>query len=660
MRGADGVMSTRTVESLAGGEAFLRKQLLERDLLYERAPVGMALLDGDLNYLRVNEILATWHGIAPEEFLGRPLQGIISGWHKEVAAKFLHALRAGEPVLNIELTLLCAIPPFAARHFMAHLFPLHSSCEESLAAGLVLVDITEKKRADEALRASEARYRDIVEHSVYGVCTVNLAGRPTTANAAMMRILGCTSREELEEMNFLRDIFRYSDQQAQLFAECRKEGKVQNAEAEWKRRDGGNVVMRLHLRQITGALNCEEVEILAEDVTELRALERQLQQAQKFEAIGQLAGGIAHDFNNVIGAILGWAELGFEQNRGNPQTAERFTRIKEQGDRAAGLTRELLAFARRQVLQPRAMDLNNVVNGLMTFLDRVIGKDVALEVRTLPLDAIKADPTQVEQVLMNLCINARDAMPCGGRLLIETGMVGVDSSYTRFYPGVAAGRYAVLSVSDTGMGMDSATLERIFEPFFTTKEKGKGTGLGLATVYGIMKQHGGFLHVYSEPGQGSMFRVYFQALPGGIAETKIPAPNVGEMRGTETVLLAEDHESIREMARQTLASLGYRVLCAGDGEEALRLCEQAQPDIAVLDVVMPKLGGLTTAEQLLNHFPGLPLIFTSGYSHDHDVRTAELPQAAYLQKPYSPTHLGRRVRDVLDERRKATGGGDIA
>jgi two-component system cell cycle sensor histidine kinase/response regulator CckA len=335
---------------------------------------------------------------------------------------------------------------------------------------------------------------------------------------------------------------------------------------------------------------------------------------------------------------------------------ERFMRIKEQGERAAGLTRELLAFARRQVLQPRAMDLNAVVSGLMTFLDRVIGKDVALEVRTLPLDAIKADITQVEQVLMNLCINARDAMPSGGRLLIETGMVGVDSSYARFYPGVAPGRYAVLSVSDTGMGMDAATLERIFEPFFTTKEKGKGTGLGLATVYGIVKQHGGFLHVYSEPGQGSLFRVYFQALPGGAVETKVPAPNVGEMRGTETVLIAEDHESIREMARQTLASLGYRVLCAADGEEALRLCEQTKPDIAVLDVVMPKLGGLTAAQQLINHFPGLPLIFTSGYSHDHDVRTADLPLASYLQKPYSPTHLGRRVRDVLDGSQKKNGG----
>jgi CheY-like chemotaxis protein len=342
--------------------------------------------------------------------------------------------------------------------------------------------------------------------------------------------------------------------------------------------------------------------------------------------------------------------LGLEQNRENPKTAERFARIREQGERAAALTRELLAFARRQVLQPRAMDLNTVISGLVTFLDRVIGKDIALEVHNSSLDAIKADPTQVEQVLMNLCINARDAMPNGGRLLIESGMVEVDESYTRFYPGVTAGRYAALSVSDSGSGMDAKTLERIFEPFFTTKESGKGTGLGLSTVYGVVKQHGGFLHVYSELGHGSLFRIYFPAMPGSVAENNTPvaAPSVGEMRGTETVLVADDHESIREMARQTLSSLGYRVLCAADGEEALLLCEKNSPQIAVLDVVMPRLGGTAAAEKLLEKFPGLQVIFASGYSRDRDERTARLPAASYLQKPYSPTALGRLVREVLD------------
>src|SRR6267378_3440645 len=294
-------------------------------------------------------------------------------------------------------------------------------------------------------------------------------------------------------------------------ASCRECGKVKGVETEWRRRDGGIVAVRLH-------------------VTELRAMERQLRQAQKFEAIGQLAGGVAHDFNNVISAILGWAELGLEQNRANPQVSERFSRSREQAERAAALTRELLAFARRQVLQPQAVDVNAITSGLVSFLDKVIARDIELKVITAPVDAVKADPTQLEQVLMNLCLNARDAIPDGGRLLIETEMVELDDSYCRFYPYVTPGRYAVLSVSDTGMGMDSETRERIFEPFFTTKERSKGTGMGLATAYGIVKQHSGFIHVYSEPGQGSLFRVYLPAHEGMPVEgssAKASAPLLG-------------------------------------------------------------------------------------------------------------------------------------
>jgi two-component system, cell cycle sensor histidine kinase and response regulator CckA len=383
-------------------------------------------------------------------------------------------------------------------------------------------------------------------------------------------------------------------------------------------------------------------------------MERRLRQAQKFEAIGQLAGGIAHDFNNVVGAILGWAELGLEQNRNNPQVADRFARIREQGERAAALTRELLTFARRQVLQPQIVDVNAITGGLVSFLDKVIARDIELKVITSPVDAVKADPTQLEQVLMNLCLNARDAMPNGGRLLIETEMVELDDSYCRFYPYVKPGRYTVLSVSDTGIGMDSETRERIFEPFFTTKERGKGTGMGLATAYGIVKQHGGFIHVYSEPGQGSLFRVYLpahQGTPAGGTPPKTPAPPHVEMRGSETILIAEDHESIREMARQTLLNLGYRVLSARDGEEALRLCENEAPALAILDVIMPKLGGPAAASKLTALFAGLPILFTSGYSEDSENVSPGIAEARYLQRPYSPTTLGRVVREILDQAR---------
>jgi CheY-like chemotaxis protein len=285
-------------------------------------------------------------------------------------------------------------------------------------------------------------------------------------------------------------------------------------------------------------------------------------------------------------------------------------------------------------------------------LEKVIPKDINLKVTTAALDTVKADPTQIEQVLMNLCLNARDAMPSGGRLHIETEMVELDDAYCRFYPHVTAGPYAVLSISDTGIGMDTETRERMFEPFFTTKGPGKGTGMGLATVYGIVKQHGGFLHVYSEPGQGTLFRVYFPATDTAdtdSATAHAPMLSLARIHGTETILIAEDHESIREMARQTLLSFGYRVLSACDGEEALKLCENETPMLAILDVVMPKLGGPATAAKLAERFADLPVLFTSGYSQDSDGVAATTASARYLQKPYSPTTLGRIVREILDQ-----------
>jgi two-component system, cell cycle sensor histidine kinase and response regulator CckA len=510
----------------------------------------------------------------------------------------------------------------------------------------------EAATAVEALRLSEVRNRDLVENSVYGICRVSGEGQILDANPAFLRILGCNSAVDLRNFGKIRDAFRFPEQHAQLFTSCRQEGRLHGVETEWRRLDGGIVAVRLTLRLVRLTESQGEIEIIAEDVTELRAMERQLRQAQKFEAIGQLAGGIAHDFNNVVGAILGWAELGFDQNQNNPQNTDRFMRIREQAERAAALTRELLAFARRQVLQPRAVDLNNVASGLISFLDKVLDKDIELKVLTAPLDPVKADPTQIEQVLMNLCINARDAMPDGGRLVIETEMVELDDSYCRFYPGITPGRYAVLSVSDTGIGMDSETRERIFEPFFTTKELGKGTGMGLATVYGIIKQHEGFIHVYSEPGQGSLFRIYLPVMTEEISETGTLAaavPSLADIRGSETILIAEDHESIREMARQALMGLGYRVLCAADGEEALQLCQGEVPSLAVLDVVMPKMGGITTSAKLAERFPGLPVLFTSGYSREPANNGSGEPLKRYLQKPYSPTALGRVVREILNE-----------
>jgi two-component system cell cycle sensor histidine kinase/response regulator CckA len=497
-----------------------------------------------------------------------------------------------------------------------------------------------------ALEESEARAAELLEHSIYGVFRASLDGTFFSANPSFLEILACSSLDELKTINLVSDVFRYFEEFVPLLASCREHGLVHNVESEWRRKDGGLRSVRLSFRYLSLPGPADAIE----DVTELRLLERQLQQAQKFESIGQLAGGIAHDFNNVIGAILGWAELGFEECSTLPKIAERFSKIREQADRAASLTRELLAFARRQSLQSRAIDLNAVNRGLTSFLEKVISKDIEIKFNPGVLHPIKADPTQIEQVLMNLCLNARDAMPNGGRLLIETEMVPIDDSYCHFYPYFIPGLYAVLSVSDTGVGMEPEVRERIFEPFFTTKENGKGTGMGLATAYGIVKQHGGFIHVYSEPRHGTLFRVYLPAMEAAAAESSPldhDSPPTSPLHGSETILLAEDHDSIREMVRQSLVNYGYRVLSAEDGEQALRLCERETPDLAILDLVMPHLGGPATALRLRDRFPRLHVLFTSGYSESSAGALAQVPYSRYLQKPYSPTSLGRILREIL-------------
>jgi two-component system cell cycle sensor histidine kinase/response regulator CckA len=397
------------------------------------------------------------------------------------------------------------------------------------------------------------------------------------------------------------------------------------------------------------------VATVSRDMTERRGLEQQLQHAQKFEAFGQLAGGIAHDFNNVVGAILGWAELGEELAASSDPTLETyFKKIHFQCDRVTALIRQLLAFARRQILEPRSLSLNQTVHEVMNLLDKVIGKDIEIKTALAEdLSAVRADPTQIEQVLINLCINSRDAMPKGGRITIETRNAGFSEEDCRRTAGSQPGRFAELRVNDTGTGMDAATRERIFEPFFTTKGTGKGTGLGLATVYGIVKQHNGFIQVESEPGQGSTFRIF---LP--VNET----PTAGEFRpaifddlpvrgGTETILLADDHDGICEMAQSVLTAKGYHVLVAHDGEEAVEIftAHRDRISLVLLDVIMPRRSGpeVYAAIKALN--PGVSVVFAIGYSNETAV-LADLAErgVVVLRKPYSPSALCRRVREVLD------------
>ena len=518
---------------------------------------------------------------------------------------------------------------------------------------VVVLDLAqENARLRAALIESESRANDLIENAIYGVFRVHVDGSFLSANETLQKTLACSSFEEVRAFNLANDVFRYPETCAQLLSDCRANGLVRNAETEWRRRDGGFVAVRLNLRYIPGGQGPNCIEGIVEDVTEVRALERQLQQAQKFETIGQLAGGIAHDFNNVLGAVLGWAEIGYDQSRQHPQIAEYFAHIRQQAERAAALTRELLTFARRQALQPRPVQLNDIIANLMSFLDKVIGKDVEIKVVSGKLLPVKAEPAQIEQVLMNLCLNARDAMPDGGLLRLETEMISLDDSFCHFYPGVTAGTYVVLSVSDTGSGMAPEVRDRIFEPFFTTKEKGKGSGMGLATVYGVVRQHGGFIHVYSEVGQGTLFHVYLPVMENPVMETAADSRGENQakcLHGPETILLAEDHDSIRELVRQSLSRLGYQVLAAADGKQALHLAELQPPALAVLDVVMPHMGGAATAAELLRRMPGLPILFTSGFSENANHTVAQVPGSRYLQKPYSPTSLASTIREILDQ-----------
>jgi signal transduction histidine kinase len=393
----------------------------------------------------------------------------------------------------------------------------------------------------------------------------------------------------------------------------------------------------------------------AETRRQHQRLENQVHQLRRFEAIGRLAGGVAHDFNNMIGAIMGWADIGFGEAEAGSRTRDRFQKIRAQADRAAALTRQLLAFARRQVLQPRNTDLNEIAKEEINLLRNLIGERIEIQLELAgDLQVAWADPGQIEQVLMNLCLNARDAMPEGGRLLIETRNVEIGQDYHAVHAYAVPGCYVMLRVFDTGSGMDAKTLDHIFEPFFSTKELGKGTGLGLATVYGIVKQHKGFITVDSSPGKGTSFQVYLPIGEGTATQSldvQLAASPV--KRGRETILVAEDNDGLREAAREILESLGYTVILASDGEAAVRVFEQAGDtiDLLLLDVVMPKLNGSQAYAQMAAIKPHIPVIFTTGYATESALVAARAREnTLLLQKPYGAVHLAQKLREALDNK----------
>ncbi len=398
-----------------------------------------------------------------------------------------------------------------------------------------------------------------------------------------------------------------------------------------------------------------QIEIAERKLAEAKmgSLQEQLRQSQKMEAVGCLAGGIAHDFNNLLTVIHGHCEISLLQLQGNNPLREDIVEIKKAADRAANLTRQLLAFSRRQIMEMKVIDLNSRLRELEKMLRRVMGEDIELvTVLDDHLGKIKMDPGQMEQVVLNLAINARDAMPSGGTFILETTHVHLDEAYVRTHISVEPGHYVMLSVTDTGSGMSPQVKERLFEPFFTTKEKGKGTGLGLSTVYGIMKQSGGNIWVYSEPGHGTTFRIYMPRVDQEADSLSRREDTVSMLYGNETILLAEDEPSVRGLAARVLRNQGYKVLEAVDGGEALQIASRHKEriDLLLTDVVMPQIGGKELYDQLKSLRPHLKVLFTSGYTENAIVHQGELaPGVAFLQKPFSPIFLTHKVREILDQ-----------
>ena len=617
-------------------------------LLFESVPLPQWVFDRETwRILAVNQAAIEHYGYSRDEFLAMTIADVSPPEDvsrvREAIAKLDGAITEGDAWRHVKKDGTLIEVETSGHSFEFDGRPARIA---------IMHDVTERNRAANALRRSEEKYRRVVSEFPIGVTSATLEGRFTVVNPAFVEMLGYDSEDQLLELN-ARDLVANQEQWATLLVRFQEGSLVKREEIQLVRRDGTLIVTQFTGRLLTdGLTGAQHVEAAWEDVTTQRRIERQFQQAQKMEAIGQLAGGIAHDFNNLLTIIISSSDLLLADTRVHGAFRSDIESIRSAGQSAAGLTRQLLAFSRKQVLQPRVLQPNELVMSTTAMLKRLIGENIEL-MTVLAADAgsVKVDPGQLEQVIVNLAVNARDAMPNGGRLLIESKNVEFAEPLWENKALYPAGRYVALTVTDTGIGMDSETQARVFEPFFTTKEAGEGTGLGLATVYGIVRQSGGFISVYSEPGAGATFKIYFPRVDESAQALDPAAGDIEPLRGRETILVVEDSPTVRAIMRRVLSGLGYRVIEAHDGESAVALSSTHEGPIHMLltDVVMPRMGGRTVAERISKERPGIRVLFVSGYTDDAIVRHGVLePGVHYLEKPFTPDALAKKVRHVLD------------
>lgn len=609
---------------------------------------GIALMDENGMHVYANSAFARMLGFAgPEQIVGKPWRDVfqhqnVDRLEPEVRRSLARTQRWSSPLLlqrpdgskiSVDMTI----------NAMAN-------------GGTVCVcrDLSERDEAERARAEAEAKYRTLVEqvNAITYIAEIGIEGQWFYVSPQVEAILGYTQQEWLEKSKNWANIIHPDDLSTVLEAEMAStHGEPFQAEYRAKRKDGREVWLNDTGVVVQGSNSHPVMEGIIVDVTDRKLLETQLQQSRKMEAVGRLAGGIAHDFNNLLTIITGYTDLALSRSGVPLELRSDIERIENAAGRAAALVRQLLAFSRKQVLQPKTLDLNAIVVNMDKLLRRLIDDNIEMITRVEEtLGKVKADPAQIEQVIMNLVVNARDAMPKGGRLVLETYNVELDAKYAVDHVTVKPGQYVMLAVSDTGIGMDAETVAHIFEPFYTTKESGRGTGLGLSTVYGIVKQSGGYIWVYSEPGKGSTFKVYLPRVEGPLEERAPKRLPLSEERGTGTILLVEDEEAVRELVQNILTGRGYEVMVADSPWQAEEVAAQFPGEIHLLltDVVMPGQSGRELAAKISTRRPNIRVLYMSGYTENVVTSGGLLEDGlAFLQKPFSPAALLHKIREVL-------------
>ena len=630
-----------------------RKRAQQRIVtLLDSAPDAMVVANQDGRIVLVNSQTEKLFGYARAELLGQPVEVLVPErfWtkHRKHRSKYMEHTQLRPMGLGLEL--------YGMRKDGTE-FPVEISLSPQQTAEGILVsstirDVTERKRVESALRQSEAAFRGMVEGS-YGVYRAAPDGTILMVNPALAYLLGYDSEKELVGRNLAADVFEKGEYSSTLFDRPGSLKQFAQIESRWRKKSGQVINVELRGRTISdeaGKLVCYEV--IAQDVSHQRGVEHRLRHVQKMEAIGRLAGGIAHDFNNVLGVITGYSEMLLDRIGEDQKLSSLVNQILGASQRAGTLTRQLLAFSRQQVLEPQVVHIQEHIQGIQKLLQRVLGEDIRLTVDpgSRPVH-LRVDPTQLEQVIMNLVVNARDAMPSGGNLSIEISEAHLDAGYCKHNPDARPGTYVCLAVTDTGCGMSPEVLSRVFEPFFTTKETGKGTGLGLATVYGIVKQSSGHVTVYSEVGHGTTFKVYLPLCSEPATRAATAALNDIAPGGGETILLVEDEASLREVTREYLSEKGYTVVTASEAEEAMVAAENAEHpvDLLITDVILPGCSGVQLAQRLSAKSPQLRVLYISGYTADTIVHHGgHDSNFAFLSKPFALAALARKIRSVID------------